>query len=496
MGSKKPDAPGPGLFDRMPTPAQPAPPSSSAPRPARERRPREEAPERVPARPEPPRALSVTELTDAIKERLTGLGVVQVEGEISGFKRASAGHFYFDLKDDRGARLACKIWRSRTSRACATEPKDGQFVRCTGRLDVYAPHGGYSMIVDRLEAQGIGAMLAKLEELKRELAGRGWFERSRPLPTMPGIIGVVTSRDGAALRDFLRTRSQRWSGYPVRIAHTPVQGPGAAREIAGAIDAMAASGVDVVVVTRGGGSLEDLWAFNEQAVAEAIWRSPVPVVSAVGHETDVCLSDFVADHRAHTPTDAAQTVIPDRRALAQRVGRAGNYLMEAMGAALDEREARLLRAAGAHVLRDPMELLRQRQRALIGSFRRLESARAAGFAGTAERLHRAGAGLERSGPRRWLERTDRRLAEVAAKLVPWGGSRLDRAAERLALLQRTLEAVGPLAVLKRGYAIVTDADGAVVSDATAAEAGQALDVRLARGSLEVNVERARAPEKE
>ena len=264
-----------------------------------------------------PRPFTVGELTAEIRARVDEIGRVAVEGELSSLKRHTSGHVYFDLKDE-GARIACVIWRSRVSRALRFEPEDGVQVVAHGRLDVYPPRGSYSLIVERLEPRGVGALLLQLERLKEELRGKGWFDRSRRLPAMPRMIGVVTSRDGAALRDFLRTRSLRWKGYPVRLCHAPVQGPGAAAEIAEAIDRLDASGVDVIVLCRGGGALEDLWAFNERPVAEAVWRAGVPVVSGIGHESDTTLVDLVADHRAHTPTAAAQTVVPERSAVRRR----------------------------------------------------------------------------------------------------------------------------------------------------------------------------------
>ena len=308
-----------------------------------------------PGRPAEPPLYTVGQLTGEIGARLAALGKVQVEGELSGLKQPRSGHLYFDLKEE-DARISCALWRSQVARALPfaspAELREGMQLVVLGRLDVYAPRGTYSLIVDRVTERGVGQLLARLEELRRELRARGWFDRSRPLPRLPRVVGVVTSRDGAALRDFLRTRSLRWPLYPVRLAHTAVQGPGAAAEIAAAIRRLDQSGVDLIVLTRGGGSLEDLWAFNELPVAEAIWAAGVPVISAVGHESDVTLADHVADHRAHTPTDGAQTAIPDRRALEERLERAGGYLIEAVDALVAERAERLVRLAGRPVLRD------------------------------------------------------------------------------------------------------------------------------------------------
>ena len=288
--------------------------------PPRRRSPRSGAAAGGPAAP-----LSVSEVTARVSGQLSGLGSLRIEGELSGIKRAASGHVYFDLKD-AGARISCVVWRSQVARAVSFRPKEGDSVIASGKLDVYAPRGSYSLVVTKLEPVGVGALLAKLEALKAELRDRGWFERSRPLPRHPRCVGVVTSRDGAALRDFLRTRSLRWPGHPVRLAHAPVQGPGCSENLATALRRLATTGVDVIVLMRGGGSLEDLWGFNEEPLLRAIHECPVPVVSAVGHETDVTLCDHVADHRAHTPTDAGQLVLPDREALLDELERARDHL--------------------------------------------------------------------------------------------------------------------------------------------------------------------------
>ena len=310
-----------------------------------------------------PRILTVSEVTDRLKGLLGGLGRISVEGEVASLARPASGHVYFNLKDRRRgieSVLGCAVWRSQVSRAMRSPLEEGVQVIAHGKLDVYAPRGSYSLIVDRIEPRGLGALLVQLEELKRELAGKGWFDRARPLPLLPKTIGVATSRDGAAFADFLRTRSLRWPCYPVRLAHTPVQGAGASREIAGAIAALDRSGVDVIVVCRGGGSLEDLWAFNERPVAEAIRAARVPVVSGVGHQTDQTLADLVADHRAHTPTDAAQTVIPLRAELEEKLDRQFNYLLAALDDLFVRREERLERLEGARVLRGADWILERR----------------------------------------------------------------------------------------------------------------------------------------
>ena len=437
--------------------------------------------------PSEPRLHTVGELTAAIKARIDGLGAVRVEGELSGIKRAASGHVYFDLKDDR-ARISCAVWRSNVARALSFRPEEGAQVIAHGRLDVYPPRGTYSLLVERLEPLGIGALLAQLEKLKAELAGLGWFDRSRPLPAWPRPIGVVTSRDGAALRDFLRTRSLRWPGYPLRLCHTPVQGPGAAAEIADAIRRLDASGVDVIVVCRGGGSLEDLWAFNERAVAEAIHGATVPVVSGVGHETDTTLADLVADHRAHTPTDAAQTVIPDRGRLTGELGRWGNFLIEAMDRLVTARAQGLAALSSRRVLRDAGWILDERRKAVRDLGGRLGLAALARARAAEVRLQRLHRELDQRSPRARISGWDLRLATAGGRLRANGERTLARARERLGRAARSLEAISPLAVLGRGYSVTSRAaTKAPLLHATDVAVGDEIETRLHRGTLRATV---------
>ena len=464
---------GPGLFD-----------GSGAP----------EARDSAGARPPTPRADSagelpvwtVAQLTREVTGRLAGLGRLAVEGEISGLKRAASGHVYFDLKGE-GARISCAVWRSQVQRALRFEPAEGMQVVASGRLDVYAPRGSYSLIVERLEQRGVGALLAQLEQLKTELRERGWFDRHRPLPVLPRCVGVVTSRDGAALRDFLKTRSARWPLYPVRLVHSPVQGPGTSAALADAVDALDRSGVDVIVVTRGGGSLEDLWAFNERPLAEAIRRASVPVVSAVGHESDTCLSDLVADWRAHTPTDAAQTVIPDRDELVARMRRAEAWLADGVHRALSDREGRLTRAARSRVLRDADWMLRDRAEALgrARSRMRLAGEHSVAVALDALRLQRGR--LEAASPAARIERWSRTVERQGERLTRGAERAFEPRARRLAALARTLDAVSPLKVLGRGYSITSGPDGVALSTASGLAPGDRLLTRLGAGRVRSEV---------
>lgn len=439
----------------------------------------------------PAAPLSVSEVTARISGELSGLGSLRIEGELSGIKRAASGHVYFDLKDS-GARISCVVWRSQVARAVAFRPKEGDSVIASGKLDVYAPRGNYSLVVTKLEPVGVGALLAKLEALKAELRDRGWFERNRSLPPHPRCVGVVTSRDGAALRDFLRTRSLRWPGHPVRLAHAPVQGPGCSENLALALRRLAATGVDVIVLMRGGGSLEDLWGFNEEPILRAIHECPVPVVSAVGHETDVTLCDHVADHRAHTPTDAAQLVLPDREALLDELERARDHLARAVDRRIEAASERLGRALAARVLRDPSWILGQRVERLESAAARTRSSLALHLSGAGERLSGSCDRLERNSPRARVGQLERRLERGALRLVSLIPPRLDRADSLVARLAAKLETISPLAVLGRGYSVVRDAQGRAVKRSASLAAGDRLTVRFAKGEADVTVDETRA----
>lgn len=444
-----------------------------------------------------PRTWRVSELTREIRARLEAVGRVQVEGEVTGLKSAASGHLYFTLRD-LDAQIACTVWRSAVASAVRFDLKEGAQVVAGGKLDVYGPRGTYSLNVTRLEPAGLGTKLAQLEELKARLAKDGWFERRRPIPAMPRVIGVATSKSGAALQDFLRTRSARWPSYPVRIAHTLVQGPGAAAEIAAAIDRLDASGVDLICVVRGGGSLEDLWAFNELSVLEAVRRASVPVISGVGHETDTTLCDLVADLRAHTPTDAAQRAVPDRAALVEAIERARRHLGRAIDAAIEERARRLDAAQRVHATARGVIDRAESRVARIANRLTAQS--------PATRLARARARIENCGPRLAvaariaLDARARELDRAAPRLLAAGRRELELRVRRAALAGRALEAISPFRVLERGYSITRKAGGgAAVRSGAELARGDAIETLFAAGSAISRVEsteRARAGESE
>ena len=447
----------------------------------------------------PPAPLTVGELTSTINDKLAAFGRLAVVGEVSGVTKAASGHIYFKLKDRvRGSEsvISAVVWRSAARESLKAMLEEGAELVCHGRLDVYAPRGTYSLIVDRVELRGLGALMQRYEELKQKLKEDGWFERSRELPPWPGLVGVVTSRDTAALQDFLRTRDLRWPDYPVRLAHAPVQGPGASAALAEQLRALDASGVDLIVVTRGGGSLEDLWAFNELPVLEAIRDASVPVVAGVGHETDTTLTDFVADHRCHTPTDAAQLVIPDRAALIERFERALANLGRGIDQHLERREERLVSLA-------KRPALRRAERILAPAKARLQRAGAdlldAGRGELEERRGRlalSAAGLRAGSPRAELERARGQLAAIGRELFGRASAELSLRRARLDLAARALETTSPFAVLERGYSITRDASGRAVRSADELSEGAELETVLHSGRVASRVTSVEPAEEE
>lgn len=388
---------------------------------------------------EPP-VLSVSELTAVVKELLErALPMVWVSGEISNFSRPSSGHCYLTLKDDR-AQLRAVIWRMTAARL-RFDLEDGLEVVCRGHLDVYAPRGTYQLVIEEIEPKGVGALELAFRQLRDRLAKEGLFDpaRKRPLPAFARRIAVVTSPTGAAIRDFLQVLARRWRGAEVLIVPVRVQGQGAAQEIAAAIDQVQqlAEPVDCIVVTRGGGSMEDLWAFNEETVVRAIHRSRIPVVSGVGHEIDVTLADLAADVRALTPSEAAERVAPSADELRQRLGQLRQRLVASAGGIVSAARRRLDALAQHRVFRRPEELLSGR---------------------------------------------GRQLDELEARIARAWGIRLNTASQRLAALAARLDALSPLAVLGRGYTLTRRlADGRLVRSAAELREGDDLETRFHDG---------------
>jgi exodeoxyribonuclease VII large subunit len=403
----------------------------------------------VPPEPEPaaPRVLTVAELTAQIKDILeTSFDSAWVAGEISNLSRPHSGHCYLTLKDDQ-AQIRCAMWRNTLNRL-RFDLQDGLEVVCRGRLDVYAPRGSYQLIIESIEPKGIGALELALRQLRDKLAREGLFDpaRKRPLPAFVRRIAVVTSPSGAAIHDFLQVLARRWRGADVLVVPTRVQGEGAAAEIAAAIAAAnrLPLSIDCLVVTRGGGSLEDLWAFNEEAVVRAIHASRIPVISAIGHEIDVTLSDLAADVRALTPSEAAELVAP--------------------------------------AAEDILAQFRQREKRLSAALRwRLAAARSRLEAIAAHRIFRL--------PKARIEDFSLRLDELDARAMRAMRQRLLLARTRVEQHAARLDALSPLGVLARGYSLTQLAgDGRIVRDATELAPGDAIVTRFASGRAASRVE--------
>jgi exodeoxyribonuclease VII large subunit len=415
------------------------------------------------------------------------IGAVWVEGEISGLRVHGSGHVYFALKD-RGAQLAAVLWRS-TAMKLGFRLEDGTRVVCRGRFGIYPDQGRFQMQVEAIEPAGLGAAALALEQLKKKLAAQGLFalERKRPLPRFPRRIGVVTSATGAALRDIVRCIERRFP-TPVLLSPARVQGEGAAADIAEAIRRLYdRPGVDVIIVGRGGGSAEDLSAFQTEPVVRAIVHAPVPVISAVGHESDVTLADLAADVRASTPTAAAELAVPDRLALIEELGLLEARLRRDIRHVVDRR--RLVLERLARRIADPARQLGRRRQQLDELVARAESALRTGWKRRARLLGELEKRLAALHPREDIAKSKALLA----RLEPRGEAAVRRmlAARRRALetLAGRLDAMSPLKVLERGYAIVRTPSGEVVTGVGSVAVGDELEVRVARGELAVRVEK-------
>jgi exodeoxyribonuclease VII large subunit len=447
-------------------------------------------------RQQPPgrRIWTVSALTAAIRELLeTGFGDVWIEGEISNCRLWNTGHLYFTLKDG-DAQVKAVMFRSAV-RYLRFKAGDGQHVIARGRIGVYEPKGEYQIVCEHLEPRGLGALQLAFEQLKKRLQAEGLFDqtRKRPLPSLPRKIGIVTSLDGAALRDILQVLRRRHPDAHLVIRPTRVQGEGAADDIARALRAIATvPGVDVVIAGRGGGSIEDLWAFNEEIVARAIAACPVPVVSAVGHEVDVTIADFVADLRAPTPSAAAEMVVTAKDEFCARIDRLTDRLHAGALAGLQQRRMRVQVLASRRGLAGwPVRLAMRARRAdeLTHALRR------AGVAVLARRArdHRAlHVRLEARDLRRHLAATRARLAAAEARMTSAAERGRHREQGRFGAAAARLESLSPLAVLGRGYAVCWNADRtAIVRSAATVSPSARVQVTLHDGEIQCIVEETR-----
>lgn len=460
---------------------------------------------------------SVSELSGAVKRVIEGeFGHVRVRGEVGRVSRPRSGHVYLDLKDDRAV-LAGVIWKGAV-RGLEIQPEEGMEVIATGRLTTFPGQSRYQIVIESVAPAGMGALMAMLEKRRRILAAEGLFDetRKRPLPYLPRVIGVVTSPSGAVIRDILHRLTER---FPVRVLVWPVavQGARCAPEVAAAISGFSAlppdgpiPRPDLVIVARGGGSVEDLWGFNEEAVVRAAANSTIPVISAVGHETDTTLIDHAADRRAPTPTAAAEMAVPVRAELAALVSDLETRRLRALNALMEYRRQRLADLARALPRTDQI-LSERRQRldlatarlirpdALIGTLRQGLALAARGLQPALARrtqsarldLTRRTAGLDPARLRDRIARQTDRLADRARRLPGPVLAIVGRARDRLTALTRTMAAVSHHATLARGYAVVRDGDGHVVKLAADIGPGAALDLQFQDGHKAARATRSR-----
>jgi exodeoxyribonuclease VII large subunit len=419
----------------------------------------------------------------------SGLPMLWLEGEISNFAAPSSGHWYFSLKDSQ-AQVRCAMWRQRNS-MLRFRPKEGMAVIARARVGLYEPRGEYQLIIEHLEESGEGALKRKFEELKAKLAAEGLFAaaRKRPVPAVPRRIGVVTSPTGAAIHDILRVLRARFPAAGVLVYPTAVQGAPAVAEIVRAIEtASRRAEVDVLIVARGGGSLEDLWCFNDERVARALAACALPTISGIGHEVDVTIADFVADLRAPTPSAAALAAVPDKRTWLDAL-----VALETRFGAAMARQLRALHLASAAVaqrlqIQHPGARLAQHAQRLDDLDQRLRLALGASVVRRRHALETLGARLWRENPRHRLEALCSRAAALRQRLAANMQTTLQSLEQRLALACRTLDAVSPLATLGRGFAVVSRAaDGLLLRDAADAPIGTEIEARLARGRLRARV---------
>ncbi len=435
--------------------------------------------------------ITVTQLNEYVRRMLSGdpmLRSIRVRGELSGCKKHVSGHWYFTLKDE-GARVQCAMFRQHAL-YLNFQPKDGMRVTVTASASLYTQSGAYQLYVESMEQEGAGELHLRFEALKRRLSEEGLFDPSikKPLPMLPKVIGVVTSRTGAVLRDIVRVARRRDPNVSILLAASSVQGTGAAQEIADAIDKLNRDGrAEVILCGRGGGSMEDLWAFNEEIVARAIARSRIPVVSCVGHETDFTIADFVADLRAPTPSAAAELAVP---VVSELRGDADMLLIRMTRALMSKQmilRTQLERLAGSAALREPRRVLVDGRREEVGrkfeelsrGMENMQTRRRNMLHRQTVRLMGARYLLNTQSRRRQVEMLEMRLENALEE-------KMHSCRRQLALMEHSLRNMDPAAVLSRGYAAVY-AQGRAVSDAENVQAGQEIEIRMRGGVLRAAV---------
>ncbi len=436
-----------------------------------------------------PTIYSVSDLTSVVRDLLEAhIGEVWVEGEISNYRKQSSGHHYFTLKDDR-SQLACVMFARSYGAQAKIALSDGMQVQAYGAVTVYEARGQYQLVVQLIQPKGQGLLQAKFEALKRKLQTEGLFdpERKRRLPKFPRRVALVTSPTGAALQDMLNILKRRSPWLSILICPVRVQGEGAALEIAEMIDYVSLHAdqlrVEVMIVGRGGGSLEDLWEFNEESVARSIYRSKIPVVAAVGHEIDYTIADFVADRRAPTPSAAAELVAPDLQALKADLTSRRTALDRLVRQAMELRRLQIRRLSEAAYLREPHRLIVERQQRVDQLEMRLAEIWKGLLHQRRSQLGRLAAFLSAFRPEHWLQAKRGELASLEARLKWTAGSRLEAHRNHLAELAGFLRLLGPKQTLERGYSITLDSNGAVIRSAHLVKPGERIQTKLADGEL-------------
>lgn len=438
--------------------------------------------------------LTVSELTRKVRELLEGnIGEVWVEGEISNHRKQSSGHHYFTLKDDK-AQLACVMFARSYGAQSRLAIADGMQIQAYGRVTVYEARGQYQLIVELLQTKGRGLLQARFEALKRKLETEGLFDpsRKRSLPRFPRRVALVTSPTGAAVQDMLNILQRRSPWLRILVCPVRVQGAGAAEEIAGTIRYLNLNRdrlrLDVLIVGRGGGSLEDLWEYNEEAVARAIYDSTLPVISAVGHEIDFTIADFVADLRAPTPSAAAELVAPDFEAISSELGSLRVALDRLARQNLEVEKLKLQRLAAAASFREPHRILQEGQQRLDQLEARLGQLRIAAFEQYRVHLFRLQSLLTAYRPANVLETRRREIAGIDGRIRNSALQTLDHWKRRTSSLGKMLQLLGPQQTLKRGYTVTTDEHGTLLSSRTQVRRGDRLRTRFHDGEVSSVVE--------
>jgi len=440
---------------------------------------------------ETPKIYSVSELNSIVRDMLESrLGTVSIEGEISNFSHVSSGHMYFSLKD-HGSQLSCAMFKGSNSRLRFV-PANGRQVIAHGKLSLYVPNGRYQLIINRMEAAGEGALQAKFIELKQKLADQGIFDQElkKPLPKFPTRLGVITSPTGAAIQDILNVLQRRYPIMAVKIYPVAVQGETSAKQIVSAIaQANLDNDCDVLLLSRGGGSIEDLWSFNEEIVAHAIRSSTIPIISGVGHEIDETIADYAADVRAPTPSAAAEIITPDGTELLHHFYAIEQALIELTQRKIDQHHQTLDFLAQRLQQQHPKNVLLSQRETLAGLNRRLHQSQSYALRQQKDRLHALSNSLRHLQPSNKIAQLREQCSHIRQRLQALQHEHLVQARHRLTLASEGLNTINPSATLERGYAIISNDKGGIVDSIKKTSDDAKLHIQLQDGELQSKVEK-------